>query len=130
MAEAVAIAGDKITLLIKLLGMLGSDQAGERDNAARKVHELVRAAGMTWEELLRPKQSQAVVAVPAGPRIWVHFIEDVLEKHYGALRQGAKSNEVEFLVSMMERGLAPTEKQEKWLRDIAARTGVPLWDGA
>ena len=42
-----------------LLGMLGSDQAGERDNAARKAHELVRAEGTTWEELLRPKQSQA-----------------------------------------------------------------------
>ena len=34
--------------LSKLLGMLGSDHAGERDNAGVAANRLVRDAGLTW----------------------------------------------------------------------------------
>jgi hypothetical protein len=36
----------------KMLGMLGSDQAGERDNAARKLEDWRRNQGKTWDDLL------------------------------------------------------------------------------
>jgi colicin import membrane protein len=39
-------------LLVKSLGMLGSDQFGERDNAARMAETLRRKLGMQWEELI------------------------------------------------------------------------------
>lgn len=39
--------------LAKLLGMLGSAHDGERDNAARMAHDMVREAGGTWESVLR-----------------------------------------------------------------------------
>jgi hypothetical protein len=39
-------------LLIKALGMLGSNQDGEVLNAARKAEELRRKLDMTWEELV------------------------------------------------------------------------------
>jgi hypothetical protein len=131
-STAVALDPDKRAHLIKLLGMLGSNFAGERENAGKMADELVRAAGTTWREILTPKEGSAPAAptVPQGPRTWVHFIEDVIEKHYGALRSGAKYNELEFLTDMLARGLAPSPKQEKWLRDIGVRCGVPLWDGA
>ncbi len=38
--------------LIKLLGMMGSSFDGERANAAAKANELVRGAGLTWEQYL------------------------------------------------------------------------------
>jgi hypothetical protein len=44
-------SGDR-TLLVKALGMLGSDQDGEVLNAARMAEKLRRKLGMSWEELL------------------------------------------------------------------------------
>ena len=41
------------TRLIKLLGLLNSDHACERDNAARMACDLVRASGTTWDEYRR-----------------------------------------------------------------------------
>ena len=38
--------------LVKVLGYLGSDSAGERDNAARKAMEILKAAGLTWYDVL------------------------------------------------------------------------------
>jgi hypothetical protein len=38
--------------LARLLGMLGSDHAGERDNAARAAHRLVQQHGITWFDLV------------------------------------------------------------------------------
>jgi hypothetical protein len=126
---AVAIDPTKLSLLVKLLGLLGSEHAGERDTAARKASELLKDAGTTWEQLLVPQQALTVTAVPAGPRLWVNTVEDILEKHYSALRITQKYNEVEFLSDMLTRGLAPSEKQKKWIVDIATRCGVPLWEG-
>jgi hypothetical protein len=40
--------------LTKLLGMLGSDHAGERDAAAMAAHRLVQQSGMTWRQILEP----------------------------------------------------------------------------
>lgn len=38
--------------LAKLLGMLGSNSTGERDNAARMIEKLRQEAGMSWDEIL------------------------------------------------------------------------------
>jgi len=38
--------------LAKLLGMLGSDHGGERDAAALAAVRLVKAAGLTWAQIL------------------------------------------------------------------------------
>ena len=38
--------------LARLLGMVGSDHAGERDNAARAAHRLVQQHGITWFDLV------------------------------------------------------------------------------
>ena len=42
------------TRLAKLLGMLGSDHAGERDAAGLAAHRLVTMAGRTWSDVLNP----------------------------------------------------------------------------
>jgi hypothetical protein len=38
--------------LTAILGMLGSDAEGERDNAARLAEQFRRQHGLTWDELL------------------------------------------------------------------------------
>lgn len=38
--------------LAAILGMLGSDSAGERDNAARMAEEFRRQHGLTWNEVV------------------------------------------------------------------------------
>jgi hypothetical protein len=38
--------------LARLLGLLGSDHAGERDNAGRAAHHLVQQHGITWYDVV------------------------------------------------------------------------------
>lgn len=64
--------------LAALLGMLGSDHAGERDNAARAAHKLARSSGLTWGEILAaPERAPEPAAAkpapeppPAAPSPW------------------------------------------------------------
>ena len=42
--------------LVKLLGMLGSDQDGECVSAARKAEKLRKRLGLTWNDLIVPAQ--------------------------------------------------------------------------
>jgi hypothetical protein len=49
-----ALPATSRTKLAKLLGMLGSDHAGERDAAALAAHRLVTAAGLTWKQVVTP----------------------------------------------------------------------------
>jgi predicted nucleic acid-binding Zn-ribbon protein len=39
--------------LKRILGLLGSDHAGERASAALAAHNLLQSAGTSWDELLR-----------------------------------------------------------------------------
>lgn len=39
--------------LIKLLGLFGSDHAGERATAARMAHHLIVRNGLTWADVIR-----------------------------------------------------------------------------
>lgn len=43
--------------LTRLLGMLGSDYPGEVANAGRLADRLVRAAGLTWRDVITPALS-------------------------------------------------------------------------
>lgn len=43
--------------LVKLLGLLGSDYAGERDAAGLAAHRLIRDRGLGWEDVIEPLQS-------------------------------------------------------------------------
>ncbi len=47
--------------LAGILGMLGSNSAGERDNAARLAEQFRRTSGLTWIELLTPPVKLLIV---------------------------------------------------------------------
>ena len=50
------------TKLAKLLGMLGSAHAGERDAAACAAHRLVQQRGITWHDVVTPPLPQPAIA--------------------------------------------------------------------
>src|SRR6478735_7034496 len=54
-----ALAASDRVHLAKLLGLLGSDHAGERDNAARAAHRLVQQHGITWFDVVTPPPPDA-----------------------------------------------------------------------
>ena len=51
---SVALPADARSKLAKLLALLGSDKAGERDAAGLAAHRLVQRHGLTWPQILRP----------------------------------------------------------------------------
>ena len=50
-----ALAEPDRTRLVKLLGLLGSDHAGERDAAGLAAIRLLKQHGVTWEDALSPR---------------------------------------------------------------------------
>ena len=74
--------------LVRILGMLGSDFAGERANAARHAEAIGRRHGLTWEDLLAlksEKEAPQPVREPEPPpqpeppmRSWDEFVEPPL----------------------------------------------------
>jgi hypothetical protein len=51
------LTADERQRLAKLLGMLGSDHQGERDNAAQAANRLVQQHGATWFDVVTPAAS-------------------------------------------------------------------------
>jgi hypothetical protein len=48
----IALATDGAVHLARILGMLGSDHAGERAAAGLKADRIVRDLGLTWHEVI------------------------------------------------------------------------------
>ena len=65
MASAL-IPRDLTERLSKLCGLFGSDFEGERANAARMADDLIRGFGLTWKDVISPRQSRT----PGPDQIW------------------------------------------------------------
>lgn len=121
------------TKLAKILGLLGSDFAGERDGAALAAARFLRERGLTFADVAAalaapqpppwrtraprqpPPQSPPQ---PPPPSAWRETVE-------AALRHGAQLTrwELQFLLGLRARAVL-TEKQAVVLRALAARLGV------
>ncbi len=100
------------TRLAKLLALLGSDHAGERDAAAVAAHRLVVQHGLTWRQVVEP----AAIEKPL-PELgtWHTTVKSLLE-HPHKLRPWERS----FLTDLPGfRRL--TTKQRYVLKEIADR---------
>jgi hypothetical protein len=102
------------TRLIKLLGMCGSDHAGERSVAALKANQLVRECGLTWHDVVRAPIGRRKAADSS--REW-HKTRNFCLQHAALLRE----REQEFLVSLGKWRGDLTQKQHDWLEAIFAR---------
>ncbi len=100
--------------LVKILGLLGSDHAGERAAAAHKAHALVRGAGLTWHDVIMPSP-------PTAPQLedgssWKKL---VAECHTQKAR--LSPGEFKFIASLRTWRTEPSPKQLAWLTAIHAR---------
>jgi hypothetical protein len=115
MSAPAVLSGASRTKLAKLLGMLGSDHVGERDNAARAAHNLVTEARLTWLDVVRPGSTEHRPPQPSAPP-WRQTVRDLLARP-GSLRTWERD---EFLPSLLRfQKLSP--KQRHVLQAIADR---------
>ncbi|HYE52007.1 MAG TPA: hypothetical protein VEB20_20600 [Azospirillaceae bacterium] len=96
--------------LARVLGMLGSDHAGERASAALAADRLVKAAGTTWWQLLSPTAG-AAGPVPRDSR-WVDAFHDPVAAANARMRQLRAENalleaEVKRLKRLLDARRAP-----------------------
>jgi hypothetical protein len=85
--------------LASILGMLGSNEEGERTSAANLAHQMVRDAGQTWQEVLDEGVADALR----------HEIERYRED-----------------VDRLERALEAERRQVRGLKDQLERTRAPV----
>ena len=62
-----ALAEADRTRLAQMLGLLGSDHAGERDAAGLAAHRLIRQRGLTWLDIIAPAPSTHAGIEPEAP---------------------------------------------------------------
>jgi hypothetical protein len=108
-----------VTRLVKLLGMLGSDHAGERAAAALKANELIRGHGLTWADVVRPLANRRDEAKKPDDQKMVDWrtMRDYCARRPHLLR----SREQEFIDDINSWRGALTEKQSAWLISIYTR---------
>jgi hypothetical protein len=99
--------------LADLLGRLGSDHPGERDNAGVMAHRLIKTRGLTWPEILDPAPPVERSLPEVGT--WQStFLE--LQKRSGSLRTWERK----FVADLLKFQRIST-KQRYVLSEIAER---------
>jgi hypothetical protein len=99
--------------LADLLGRLGSDHPGERDNAGVMAHRLIKTRGLSWPEIIDPPQPVERSLPEIGT--WRSTVAECLS-HPGSLRKW----EVGFLQSLRSFH-SISVKQRYCLKQIADR---------
>jgi hypothetical protein len=134
--------------LRKLCGMFSSAHDGEIANAARMADRLVRAAGLVWGDVLRPslpppsrepfpdfaehqRRARAAQAADAAARAARAARAQPADEDYAHWRIMARycvdrydrlsNRERNFVLQLLHRTRAPTERQMGWLTAIYGR---------
>jgi hypothetical protein len=110
-------AADK---LAKICGLLGSAHDGERASAAAKADALVRAAGLTWADVINVPP---IIADAPRIRSWRSTSTDwqKMAAFCHARREQLSQWDREFVRSMLHWHGEPSEKQQDMLASIYAR---------
>jgi hypothetical protein len=87
--------------LVRILNLLGSDQAGERASAALAAHRLLAALGLHWAEIVEPP--------PVVERVVVKRVRDWDVNH----REAAEAR----IRQLRDR----TERQERQIKSLRSR---------
>ncbi|WP_043359720.1 hypothetical protein [Belnapia sp. F-4-1] len=74
--------------LARILGLLGSDQPGERAAAAEAAHRMVSRLGLRWEDILAPPPKPARLPPSPSPSP----SHDALDAAQSRLRQSMREN--------------------------------------
>ena len=109
--------------LARILGMLGSEHAGERAAAAAKATALLKSAGLTWADFTDLLRHPLPALIRTPLRRSDEF--DHIDAAEAALDSGTRLTKWEagFLESMADYPVL-SEKQEFWLKAICRKCGV------
>jgi hypothetical protein len=121
------LTDDELDKLGKLLGMLGSDFAGERAAAGAKAAQLVRSKGLTWSDVLKPQVPAVQPEWSAHRRPWSSGSWRDLARlclELGEERCLLNDWETSFLRNIAQRWRQPTTKQAEILGRIALKVGA------
>jgi hypothetical protein len=94
--------------LAKLLGLLGSDHAGERDAAGLAAHRLIRDRGLIWSDVILGPPGIVAAANRNAVETWRQTVADCLRQP-GSLR----SWEHDFLRSLT--GFARISRKQRYV---------------
>ncbi len=94
-----ALATIDLTRLAKVCGLFSSNHVGERAEAARRADALVRAAGLTWPDLLQQNGSGAQTFEPSRRRDNALSPGEILARHGDSLTGWERG----FLVSLIRQ---------------------------
>ena len=104
-------AGDR-TKLVAVLGTLGSDQVGERAAAGLLATRLLRARGLTWDQVV----GHQVATPQVEPRDQWRRDIDVALRHLGQLAEWPSI----FAIGLSKQRKLPTLEQRAKVAEIAA----------
>jgi len=114
----IAFSGAERERLAKLLGLLGSDHAGERDAAGLAANRMVRQRRITWDDVLGVSTRAPVASHPRSPG-WREVV-----RRCHARKHALRPWERDF-ISGLDRFPRLSPKQAGILRAIAARVLDP-----
>lgn len=101
--------------LVKLCGLLGSEHAGERANAAALASRLLADCGLTWADVVLPQPT-----APAPNRPTASAAHNVSVRWALARAAELPQRDRAFLDGIQRRPTL-TSKQATWLSDIIVR---------
>jgi hypothetical protein len=107
--------------LVGICEMLASPVDAEALVAARKAAQFLRGRNLSWSDVLHAAPPKPVTI--RADRNWRQTTEQIAYDHEMALADW----EAKFVQDLLRRGVAPTDRQAKVLRDIAQKVGVPEW---
>ena len=115
--------------LAKLLGLLGSDHAGERDTAGQMAQRFVKSRNLTWFDVLQPVLP-AVAKRPSESRTSTATASNWRQIVAHSQRRGTDLGlltdwEEDFLASLAERRFTATAEQLVVLNRILLKVGIP-----
>jgi hypothetical protein len=111
----------------QLVRLLGSDKEGKIINAAHALGRTLKAHGHDWHDLAEIAERHLEMSTPRSASSkstrpsWQMLAQECLHQG-GAYR--LKQGERQFLVSMSNWTVEPSERQWAWLRAIANALGV------
>jgi cell division protein FtsB len=106
-----------LTRLVRILGLLGSDQPGERAAAAMQAHKLVTSLGLSWTELLDPPPKEVKKVVVQRVR---DYDIDQQAAADARMRQLKDTNDrLEKEVRALRRRVAGVAEQQRKAREMA-----------
>ncbi len=106
-----------LTRLIRILGLLGSDQPGERAAAAMQAHKLVTSLGLSWSELLDPPPREVKKVVVQRVRDYDVDQQAAADARMRQLK--ATNDRLEKEVLSLRRRLSAIAEQQRRAREMA-----------